>query len=391
MANGRIKIALPQTGRMAADYLRMLASEGMLDPEWSSEAAKAMENDGRLGERDAAEAVEELRGRGIGGLKTTYDPGKDGHRVGLLSKEAEVEGIPVVFHGTDWPSVSGIREETSELAVIRLDDLTASMLPYLKPGSRRIRKGFGNYGQDMGWINEEIESENSTDVRVVGGAGLEDYAGLFVLVHKHDEIAETARQYSVFYEFCKRAERIYAHIGHGDQRELHKTGNALQDLLSKREVAVKGRHQGLAYAMLDRTPYDEEEPFLSRLSGRIYSRIFQGRKNLEVRAFSSENVAEEVSSGSVIGLDVLRTGRTAAENGLVAIGPLMRTASVTAVDKTKLESNGDVARVCARLAGRSDYSEGFLRWENDLLDRHEKNVFSVDLGEVLSSRYWPEY
>ncbi len=287
MNNQTVKIAIPETGGMAQETLEWLENLGIdwdidlspppkgyewpwktgFDYRWPRNAIKLMR------EAKKRESEEEVINRLVEGweryedyaVTVKYDL-RSGWRIAFSAKEAVIGGVPALIYGSDYPTISGIREGLADAAIIGLDDLFAAMVPYMARGKRPVR-----------WdkLNAAIRP-NSTDVRVIGSTGLRDYAGLCLLATSN---GENARQ-------------------------------ILEDTIEgSLPVYVKGRNQGLAYYLL-------------------------GQK---VDARPTESIEEAIRFDKCLGLDVVRTGRTAAEKELYVMPPLLFTFSVIAVDIAKYE------------------------------------------------------
>lgn len=299
-----IKIAIPETGRMAQEVLKWLAQKGAVSPDWVAKAATAIGNvRKRDDETEAKEALLKYWNVNLEGLTMKYDL-RSGWRVALSAKRAVLQGNPVMIYGSQYPTISGIREGLADAAIIGLDDLFASMLPYLQTR--------GGYGAIARWnqLNSAIQPQESTDVRVIGSTGMQDYAGLFLLF-------PAAAGDPSFYL------------------------NAL--LEGKMPLYVKGRYQGLVY-------------------------YFFGDA---IDARPTEKIEEAIRSEKCFAVDIVRTGTTLAENSIMAIGgPLLTTFSVIAVDIAKYTENQTTRAVINALQPvknpEQDYTIGVKQWQRSL-------------------------
>ncbi len=302
--NDSVTIAIPETGRMAQETLEWLAQKRAVSPDWAAKAAEAIGNARKLDNETAAkDDLLKRLSEGLEGITLKYDL-RSGWRLALSAKQTVLEGTPVTIYGSQYPSVAGIREGLADAAVIGLDDLFATMLPYLMRTS--------NYYRTNRWdsLNAAIQPQSSTDVRVIGSTGMQDYAGLFLLF-------PATAGYPTFYI------------------------NAL--LEGKMPIYVKGRYQGLAY-------------------------YFFGDA---IDARPTEKIEEAIKSEKCFAIDIVRTGKTLAENSIMAIGgPLLTTFSVIAADIAKYTGNQTTRDVINALQPvknpEQDYALGVKQWQQSL-------------------------
>ncbi len=314
-----VKLAIPSTGRLAAESLERLAACGIVQKDWADGIAEALEE---IKKRETEESVrEELDDRftyvdQIGenpeGLTIKYDL-RSGWRAAFSAVDSQltgeyllsevrdrtpmvVDGTPVVIYGSEPPTINGIRQSLAELAIIGFDDLLAAMLPNLRRNTA-VR--------DWNGLNKAIAFKKSTDVRAIGSAGMKDYAGIFLLA---------------------------------SERWKEESGFLEKIALGKIPVYVKGRNEGLAYYLLG--------------------------KKADARA--TEEVEEAVRSENVLGLDVVRTGTTVLEQQLTMVGrPFLITMSVLAADIAKYERVGGVSNVAAKILPKDnayDQKQGIPQW-----------------------------
>ncbi len=299
-----IVIAIPETGRMAQDVLKWLAQKGAVSPDWVAKAAEAIGNVRKRDNETAAKSdLLKRLSEGLEGITLKYDL-RSGWRLALSAKQTVMEGTPMTIYGSQYPTVAGIREGLADAAIIGLDDLFATMLPYLMTA-------FGYYRTNR-WdnLNAAIRPQSSTDIRVIGSTGMQDYAGLFLLF-------PATAGYPSFYI------------------------NAM--LEGKMPLYVKGRYQGLAY-------------------------YFFGDG---IDARPTEKIEEAIRSEKCFAIDIVRTGTTLAENSIMAIGgPLLTTFSVIAADIAKYTGNQTTRDVINALQPvkkpEVDYDKGAKQWQQSL-------------------------
>lgn len=314
-----VKLAIPSTGRLAAESLERLAACGIVQQDWADNMAEALQS---IKKRETESGVmQELIERDIyldrildnpEGLTVKYDlrsrwraafSAVDSQLTGeyKMTKVRErtpikVNGTPVLIYGSEPPTINGIRQSLAELAIIGFDDLVAAMIPYFRRNA---------VVTDWSGLNKAISFRKSTDVRVIGSAGMKDYAGVFLLA------SEQWKEESGFLE----------KIASG-----------------KIPVYVKGRNEGLAYYLL-------------------------GKK---ADARSTEEVEKAIISENCFGLDIVRTGTTVLERQLTMIGnPLLITMGVLAVDIAKYNAVKGVREVAARILPQDstyDSREGIPNW-----------------------------
>ena len=300
MTAEKLKIAIPNTGRMAQETLEWMAQRGVVDAGWAGDAVKAIGVVRKMDSQAAViAAVQSYWQAGLSGIAPMYDI-RSGWRIGITAAEGKTNGTQAIVYGSPYPTISGIREGLADAAVIGLDDLFAAMVPYLARGKRLTC---------WGRLNRTIWPQNSTDVRVAGSTGTQDYAGICLL----------------------------SPINNGDARRKL---SGLKE--GKIPVYVKGRNQGLAYYLL-------------------------GSK---VDARPTEEIEDTIVAEKCFGFDVVRTGRTAVEKGLYVLPPRMLTFSVVAVDMAKYSANENLKAVIQSMKlvtdPRRDYVEGAKGWQDSV-------------------------
>ena len=302
--NSSVKLAIPETGRMAQETLAWLAKRNVVEAKWAAKTAEALDKTRKLdSETVAKKALLAQWNQGLEGITLKPDL-RSGWRIAVSAVQTEQCGIDTLIYGSQYPTISGIREGLADAAVIGLDDLFAATVPYLARSSRP---------KTWDALNRALLPRNSTDVRVVGSTGLEDYAGICLLLPTNGGIVR------------------------------QKLAEAMAGLLP---VYVKGKNQGLAYYLL-------------------------GRK---ADARPTEMIEDAVTADKCFGLDVVRTGKTAVERELHVLPPLLFTFSVVAVDITKyvlLNSDGKKLRdfvecIKPRNNPQDDYGTGMRAWENSV-------------------------
>lgn len=282
-----VTIAIPETGRMAQETLEWLAQKGAVSQEWAAKAAEAI---GNVRKRDNETAAkDDLLKRwseGLEGITIKYDL-RSGWRVAVSAAQSRVGTTPVVVYGSSPPTITGIREGLAEVAVIGFDDLVATMVPYFanRTADGETAVALSILANPWTTVNYKLSSKNITDVRVLGATGMNDYAGLCLLVSEKSKSPEQA---------------------------LNETKEG------KLPVYVKGRYQGLAYYLL-------------------------GDK---IDARATERIEEAVNADNAAAIDIVRTGETVLKNQLLVIGrQLMVTKSVVAVDITRYNADKNVKTV----------------------------------------------
>lgn len=298
--NDSVTIAIPETGRMSQEVLKWLAQKGAVSQSWAAKAAEAIGNV-RKRDNEAAAKGDLLKrwSEGLEGVTLKYDL-RSGWRLALSAKQTEMEGTPMTIYGSQYPTINGIREGLADAAVIGLDDLFAAMLPYLQT------QAIARWNQ----LNSAIQPQESTDVRVIGSTGMQDYAGLFLLLPgKAGSLAERIR------------------------------------LLFERKLPlyVKGRYQGLAYYLLG--------------------------SNIDARP--TENIERAIEAEQCFGMDIVQTGTILAKNEIRAVGkPLLITFSVIAADISLYNQNPAVRSAIDALQPvkdpEVDYIRGAEQWQQSL-------------------------
>ncbi len=303
MNNNRIKIAIPTTGRLAQESLKWLAELGVVDKPWTKQIVEAISKVKKLDtETYAKEALREEWNSGLEGLTLKYDL-RSGWRLAFSAKDANLGGIPVTIYGSEPPTINGIRQGLGEIAIIGYDDLVAAMIPYIDPS------------EDVslwGDLNAAIKP-NSTDVRIIGSTGLNDYAGLFLMAGKDMEVERDT------YMLAVRSGKI--------------------------PVFVKGRYQGLLYYLV-------------------------GDK---VDARATEDVEKATKDGRCFGFDLVRSGNTIQKEQMKLMGrPRLYTRSVIVIDEAKFKQDGNLRDVVSAFKpwdGTEDYQEDIVPWELKLEQR----------------------
>lgn len=300
-----VKIAIPATGRMAQECLEWLVAKGAFEQQWTEEAIAAMDSVKKVtAEEPAVKAIQKSWNQGIRGLTLKYDL-RSGWRIAFSAKNGMLNGNPVTIYGSDPPTIAGIRQGLAEAAVLGFDDLLAAMVPYFKRGTEPEL-----WQNPLGWkwLNDQIVP-NSTDVRVLGATGINDYAGLFILASK---------------------------MPPSDYFEKIKEGRV--------PVFVKGRNQGLAYCLLGN----------------------------DIDARPVEEVEDAVKSEKAYGLDISRSGDTVLKSGLLLVGPCrLYTTPLITVDVGKLKSRPGLSETMLSLLGGDKASDGYYSerinaWERGL-------------------------
>ncbi|HLD97573.1 MAG TPA: hypothetical protein VI934_04470 [Candidatus Nanoarchaeia archaeon] len=327
-----VKLAIPSTGRLNKEILERFAKLGILDEGRSLQIARFTDwVKKQSDEQKARETILGLWTANVDGITLAYDL-RSGWRASFSAVETKYAGIDTVIYGSSYPAISGIREGVGDIAIIGYDELLASMLPFLREGKKPLR-----------WseFNSMLTSQRSTDVRVLGSLGLQDFAGLFLITSINDP-----------------------DIG------WFNDASTLDAAFCTRKLYVKGRNQGLAY-------------------------YFLGEK---IDAIATENLEYAINarrSGNErydLGLDLVRSGKTLLGSGLTTIGgPQLYTLSVVVVDKARYETDRSVRTIadllCQDSSGK-EYEQGgsIFRWLEQLpvyqlsqIDRRDRKLPNMPL------------
>ncbi len=302
MSDDKFKLAVPITGRLAVESLEWLAGLGILEKERVARIASSISNFKKLSdEKTAKNAVQKEWKEGLEGITLRYDL-RSGWRAAFSAIETKIKDEPVTIYGSESPTINGIREGLGEIAIIGYDDLFAAMLPYLD-SLKAV--------DDLSYLNDAIKP-NSTDVRLIGSTGQQDYAGLFLMTGKSTKVRKGYRE-----EIRDGAVPVY----------------------------VKGRYEGLLYYFLGN----------------------------DVDARATEDVEEKAKSDNCFAFDLVRTGDTIIKKQMKLIGDhYLLTRAVIAVDHAKYSQNERLRNVVSGLKPADvskDFEEGVLPYISKLEEK----------------------
>ncbi len=306
MKQEKIRMAIPATGRLAEESLEWLAALELVGKEWAGRAVDAIRNVKKRDSEEAAKkAVVESWDSGLEGITLKYDV-RSGWRAAFSAKENGIDGSSDPYTPIPPTTVTIYGSDFPTVNGIResMAELAVigfdELLATMLPylDLKKLRRQFYSYED----LNKAVSPPESTDVRIYAPVLTRDVAGFFLIANKKETLLDLD---------CRSA------VSKG-----------------KRPVYLKGRYQGLAY-------------------------LFFGNK-VDVRP--TDGIEEALKEGGCYGFDIVRTGQTVLENGLILLGePILCTMPVLTMDAGKYDKDKGLQNFIRNVlcVPRDNFSCGF--------------------------------
>src|SRR3989338_3125412 len=320
-----ITIAIPHKGAGLEQVLGRLADAGIVDERSSSFYVGVIQGDKarisyegeqiRAGSRESHSSNEEVERRLqrikktnplAFGLKVDYDLQRAGQPARIMFKgvETQFNGTPVrVIGRSHYDIPATLYNHEASLAFVGWDELYENLIEALQTKDGRDWSGFNPYLR-----------EGSTDIRILGSAGLDDFVGHWVMMHP----VLAQRYFSTFPDNLISG-------GMGAWR-----GFAYED--SKQNVLLD------ADCILIDPKYE-----------KIYQELLKS-KRIHTKFRATQTPEKAIKGNEGVGIYVVQTGNAVKENGLVIVGdPLVVSETVMAVNKGDFETKPELQRLAKSL------------------------------------------
>ena len=251
-------------------------------------------------------------------LSCDYDYHRAGKPARILFRglDTEIEGIPVRLIGKSHYDIpTALKNHIVQLGFVGWDELYADHIEHLTNDNVR----------EWSAMNQFL-SEGSTDVRILGSAGIRDYTGHFLILD--DSIGQKIWQISY-----DKENSIIPRIFDGDP-----------------ELDIKNGEGGCVY--------------VDHKYQKIYEKLL-GHWTTEFKG--SNDVEEDIRQNKGVGIYVVQTGSTLKKSGLHIVGqPLLVSETVIAANVDDMKDNSDAIKVARDLEPQSQMRGLYSRVEHEL-------------------------
>ncbi|MBI2129988.1 hypothetical protein HYU07_07215 [Candidatus Woesearchaeota archaeon] len=326
-----INIAIPYKGESLNQVLDRLVDVGIVDKNSREFYIETIQNDkarviqereqikeGSRNSYSSNEDVERILQRIRGSqplafdLKADYDLQREGQPARILFKglETKFDGVPIRLVGRSHYDIpTSLHNHEVSLAFVGWDELYEDHIEELKVKDIR----------DWSGLNPHLR-KGSTDVRILGSAGLDDFVGHFVMMHP-----KLAKKYFSSYPV--------------DARDCSGSGVwASKDYDEKQAVLWRAKHI-----------------FVDHKYEKIYHVLFKW-ETIQSKFRGTSNVERAIRENEGVGIYVVQEGNAVKENGLNIVGnPLLISETVIAINNEDFEKKSEVKRLAKALEPRRNF------------------------------------